>query len=48
MKLCQHLMLSIQITSYSQTYKNWEDEDVEEFYEKAKTDGHDGRNISLR
>jgi hypothetical protein len=45
------LVLSFQMTSYSQTYKDWEDEDVEEFYEKANvkygTLGEDGRKISF-
>ena len=45
------LALSFHITTYSQTYKNWEDEDVEEFYEKANvkygTLGEDGRIISF-
>lgn len=44
------LVLSIQITSYSQTYKTWENENVAEFYEKVAvkngTLAEDGKNIS--
>ncbi len=44
------LVLSFQITSNSQTYKDWEEEDVEEFYEKVAvkygTLGEDGTEIS--
>jgi hypothetical protein len=29
------LLLSFQFVSYSQSYLNWEEEDVEEFYEKV-------------
>jgi len=45
------LLFSLQLTTYSQTYKDWEDEDVEEFYEKVTvkngTLGEDGRKISF-
>ena len=45
------IVLSFQTVSFSQTYKNWEDEDVEEFYEKVQvkygTLGEDGRKISF-
>jgi hypothetical protein len=31
---CLSFLLALQVTAYAQTYKNWEDEDVDEFYEK--------------
>ncbi len=44
------LLLTFQLDSYAQSYKNWEDEAVEEFYEKVSvksgTLGEDGREIS--
>jgi len=43
-------MLSIQIVSYSQTYKDWEYKNIDKFYEKITTEsgtlGDDGREIS--
>lgn len=44
------LVLLCQMTCYSQMYENWEDEDVEEFYEKIMLKngslGEDGRRSS--
>lgn len=45
------MLLSFQITTYSQTYKSWKSTDIEGFYEKLslkrRTLGEDGRDISF-